>query len=207
MPLVSVDDYKAICRITGSSVDAAITLALSNAESRVVNYCGRTFAGGTYTERLDGTGTQAIVVTEPPIASVESLQLVDGGGDVIYTYEASGYVVDPDGYTIRLVDYSPYGLSAHNVLRGNDRTGHGPNPAFPRGWSNVKVVYDGGYATTPPDLAGAIVQLASVYLGAAADGGLMQSEGLGAVSYSRGDVSASEQRIFSTIRHYRRSGL
>lgn len=117
------------------SADEAFAEELINQASAMAErYCGRALASRTVTSVVDAPGGIALVLPEYPVSAVTSVFI-----DPAREFGAGTEVTD-------------YYLEENTGILFRDS-------GFGGGMRVVKVVYTAGYATTPSDLAEAIVEL------------------------------------------------
>lgn len=139
MALATVAQLKEYLGVTGTSDDALLTRVLAAAETFFYTMLQRnSLEVGAFTQTLDGTGKDYVMVSYWPIVTLTSLVVA---GETIaaslYTFGSRG------AFDSRMV----YFTSASGLL-------------FPKGRRNVVVSGTAGYATTPPDVQQAVVELA-----------------------------------------------
>lgn len=183
MAIIDVASYKAWFGISATTYDAQLAVIIPAVQSAIENWTGRVFDTATFTEKLDGTGTDAIMLKNPPVASVTSVTFTYGADSV--TLQSTDFAFST-GATGRLWLLSDAGWTAwQGDYPGSD---HSVNrPCFPKGRENITVVYVGGYATAPAGLKMAMYLLCQrVLLNASGSGDpAMKSEGLGNYNYTR----------------------
>lgn len=147
-------------QLAAGATQAQIQAALDAANMAAVRYCGVAFTNAgntlqTFTEKLDGNGSNIVRVRNPPITAITSVAVVGSDGSS-YTLDSTAYRFHPETGTIEttvfgsaLFAYTESSEFPANVSIG-DATG------FPAGFRNVTVVYTGGYTTAPADLRWAI---------------------------------------------------
>jgi hypothetical protein len=146
------------------------------ASTAVESYCRRTFALGTVTEALDGTGKARLWLSRRPVSSVGTVTV--NGGTVDNT---SG-----DAWTLN--------GSRGELVRGAGYVDPRHAMSWPRGYGNVSVTYVGGYATIPGPVKQATVAMVKHMAEAATKTGLLSSESIGDYSYvlntafNKGDI-------------------
>jgi len=129
MPLTSLANVKTQLDIPvlDTTQDTLLTRLILVASEAIEKYCGRHLAQVTLTEYYDGTRTPELIVDNWPVV-VTGLYLDNEhafGSETLVA--ASNYIVRD--YIIKLYD----GI-------------------WPRGVGNIKLVYQGGYASIPSDL-------------------------------------------------------
>ncbi|UGY23726.1 hypothetical protein HU675_0038235 [Bradyrhizobium septentrionale] len=111
-----------------SDPDCAVQRIISGISGQVTNYLGYSLAKADYTRTFDGEGTRLLFVPDLPLNSVSSVTIdghvipVSANGSFNPGYSANAYAVAVKGYR------------------------------FTRGFQNVTLVYNSGYATVPDDI-------------------------------------------------------
>lgn len=169
--LASIEDFAAARGATADPADVKAHIALEGASSLVRGYVGRTFDAYTDTELyLDGTGTDALILPEPPVTAVEIVTLDAENAET--EVAETDYRLDPDAGIVYLL---------------GDR--------WPLGRRNVKVTATGGYelphdgtpGTLPPALQMVVIQVAArLYGTAGTGGGVVTSRSIGQFSETFG---------------------
>lgn len=132
MQLTSTANVKSFAGISVSTYDTLLGLLIDGVSSYIENETGRTFASAAYTEYFNG-GADEFCIKNRPIASTPAVVISYNNG----TNSVPNWVaVSVDDIA---VDYTT-GLITCTY-------GH-----LPRGVQNVKIVYTGGYASSPADL-------------------------------------------------------
>ena len=129
------------------------------ASAAVENYCRRTFAQGSVDERIDGTGTDTLRVSRPPIGSVTSVTL--------------------DGEALDNTDGSEWTVGKGVLFRGNGQSDTLSAEVWPRGRRNVRVQYSGGYATIPDEVKFATMLVVRQLVEGLGSAGLVLRERIG----------------------------
>lgn len=144
--LCTLEDLKSLMglRPEDHAYDAQYAICIRMASAEIVSFCRHNFEVASFTEQLDGDGSNLLTLSHTPIVGVQSL-LIDGVA--VDIAEARIYALwikfdDSDEYSAR--------------LRSNGRI-------FPRGAKNVSVTYTAGYSEVPDDLAIACARQA-IYL-------------------------------------------
>lgn len=169
MSLCTLADVKAYIGVSSSSTDAVLTTLVTNASAMVEAFCNRTFAQASYTETRNGNDKAQMCLANTPVTAVASLSVDGAAVSPAVGATGSGFVFD---------DMSIY-------LRN---TG-----AFTKGVQNVAISYTAGFATVPPDVAQACIELVAAKF-AKRERIDKQSETLGTqqtISYSMADMPAS----------------
>lgn len=175
MPITNVDSalttlaaFKVYRELTDTSKDTLISSLIPRASARISSFCNRKFTQATYSETFNGNGTHLLYVTHWPITTpLSSAQ--NGVGNV---WEHQGGVFNSSSL---LVERSTTSGAGHYVVHpGEDGQGliekygyfgggDDQRTAWPRGTLNIKVTYQGGYATIPDEIAQAAIRLTAVY--------------------------------------------
>lgn len=169
--LTTSTDVKSYLDITASTWDTLLANLVTNSSVWIENYCGgRRFknSGSDVTEYYDGDpnleGKKIIFVRNTPIISVTSVSYASGS-----LSSPTWIAFDATSYYVR-----------------NDRGGQLIFDSLPQGNQNIRVIYQGGYATIPEDLALACIQLvARIFNKRKSEGVLNESVGGASVSWDR----------------------
>jgi hypothetical protein len=167
-----------------SEHDDLLDALIAYASERIESHCRRKFASSSDPEYLDGTGTSRIVLSRRPVTALTSIH-EDADRDF-----AADTEIDSDD----LVLHPEKGIV--------DRVG----AVFARGARTVKVVYTGGYATVPDDVALACVKLAAAWFAHArtgADGVRRETLGDYAAEYAAGALPADVEGALAPYREAR----
>lgn len=132
--LTTLANVKAWLGLSQPADDAIVARLITAESANVQSWLNRTIAIAPYTETRDGTGNAVILLRHPPVISITSLA-VDG----LAVPAATG-----------LTD-TGYRLAGRKLLLNT--------AIFTRGLGNVTVTYQAGYATPPPDLEQAVIEL------------------------------------------------
>lgn len=182
--LCALADVKTFLGITTTTTDAVLQSLITKVSAAIESYCNRTFASADYTETRNGGGGNRLFLANGPVTNVASVT-VDG---YVVSRAASpilpGFVGDESTVYIR--------PGAHPCT-------------FTKGVQNVTVTYTAGYATIPPDVAQACIEMVASHY-AKRERIDKVSETLGTqqtISYSQADMpaavkSALKQRVWWT---------
>ncbi len=181
--LTTRDDLKLYLGIDAadSSEDDFLDDLIDYASERIETHCGRRFASEALTEYLDGPGTTELVLSRRPVTELTSVR-IDSERDFGEDTE---------------VDSSELVLHAESGVVERD------GAVFPRGASNVRVVYTAGYAAVPDDLALACVKLAAAWYAharAGADGVSKETLGDYSAKYRNEALPADVDAILDPYR-------
>lgn len=141
--LTTLDNVRDYIGMTGSNsiVDDLLEDLIVRVTELFEKYCGLSqFKSQSYTDYLDGSGSQRLFLDQRPIISIELL-----AADYDWTWGTDSTYAATD---FRVID-------DHIVLK--DET-------FPEGIGNIKVTFTAGYAEIPNDLKQAcIMEVARLY--------------------------------------------
>jgi uncharacterized phiE125 gp8 family phage protein len=180
MALATIADLKAMLDIQHSDADALLTRLVASAEEWFEGQCARAIESATYTDVIDGAGQKALVPSEYPVVSVTSLKV---DGEVVPQSTAYGV----DGWFI-----------SGDVIRFR-----GTTYRITEGVGNVELVFVAGYATIPPDVTQAVLEMAALMY--------RERDRVGQQSHNNASGStvfyyAPPARVVSTVETYRRVG-
>ncbi|MFQ5471257.1 MAG: hypothetical protein ACE5FA_00035 [Dehalococcoidia bacterium] len=202
--LFTVAEFKTVVGIpTAVTAHDDYVLLLAKAITAAVDkHCRRTLASAAHTEILDGSGTDSVLVRNPPVATSPAVVLYISGEqswDAAHTVAASDYVIEQRTGRVRLkpTAVNP-DLFPQDVAR------------FQAGIQNVRVDYTGGYtpAAMPEDLKmGAIEWAAASFNRRKAQG--LSNLSIGGVSVSPLLVAmpASAKKLVGSYRMPFRTGM
>lgn len=129
--MITLFDIKSYLKIDSSDYDTILGSCINSTQSRIENYCNRSFAYKTYTEYQDGNGLNTLYVNGYPVKSVSTLQYYD---TTDYTYKD---IIDGTGDTI-----------LNSLAIKNDKLILRRSYLFPLNElepDNIKIVYTAGY--------------------------------------------------------------
>lgn len=210
MALATLAEVKAILGIASQSAvaDAQMEALLPAAESMILAYLDRQIEAADYTEYVNGTGIQTLLVRQYPIISIASIHMDrkrEWGADTL---------VDPDTY------YFAPGGAYGQITRLSSGFWHDRwvqyqtdlTPQEVPGQGNIKIVYRAGYETVPPVIVAAVAFLVRTMVSASAQGAMMNSEGHDGYNYSLGPTSSGnawslDPTVANMLKPYRRLGL
>lgn len=130
--LTTLQAVKTYLGIVPTNQDGFITSLIPRASAQVQNYCGQEFPYKSYTDhKMNGSGTQRLVLPGPPILSISSLQV----GAVVIPASSDGMTQPGYAYERHEVYILPgtYGQTYSGLTR------------FYAGMNNVKLSWIGGY--------------------------------------------------------------
>lgn len=140
--LVTLAEYKTYAGITSTKHDTIINFLIPRISQFVKNYCKRTFVDFVDTPRVEiqNGGTPYLLVDEPPILSITSLQYSTDYGQTYTTLTKFTDWVDDNNIIYPISDLE-----------------------FPKKIRGYKITYSGGYNDVPTDLALAVLDMISYY--------------------------------------------
>jgi hypothetical protein len=144
MSLDTLANVKLRLGVTTSADDSLLSALMDSADQYVVDYCGRDFGGGTYTEYHPGN-TTTVFLRNYPVQAVTSLKVDPSYGFGAETVRpATAYVLHPDRGVIQSLT-GPFlagwaGLPVFNT------------PAWQLGPRTVQVVYTVASADAPANV-------------------------------------------------------
>lgn len=236
MPIVGTDVVKAALRITTGAEDAALAVLVPMADQFVKRYCNRDFERTTYpgaapgglgdSGYYSGKGFPELRLRQAPVVSVASVYLDDYGQfgqNPAGSFGATTLLTAGQDYMLKY-DGSLGGAPCSNsgvLLRVNDvwpaqyRRERGGLSSFPvANEGSIKVSYTAGYTADdmPADLVGAVCELVAGLRKWLVQGGPLQSQSLGAFSYSTfGPIMAGMLPTLGDVRSvlamYRRAAV
>jgi len=137
--LTSLANVKADLNISGSDDDAYLGRLISSTSSAIESYCGRKFAQQTITETLANDGSDTIVLSRHPVATLSSI-----------TYK--GATVSSDDY---FLDSAEAGIVRHDTKWNN--TGRQLDYAVEYTYGYVLPSFSSGTVDFPKDLEYAVI--------------------------------------------------
>lgn len=143
--LITLADVKQFSSIVSTNQDAIIENLIPKASSMVRNYCDRNFIDYYATPKVEvfSGGGRSFFPKELPVQDIVSIEYSSDYGQ---TYTA-------------LANYSDY------VFNEEDETIDAVTVrCFPKTVNGYKVTYTGGYASTPPDLKQATIDIVLYYM-------------------------------------------
>lgn len=143
--LITLAEYKAYKKITKTDSDTELDIIIKSVSAIVKEYCGHTFIDHYSVPKEEifsiGPGQNAVMLDEWPINEIVAVEIRDSFDSAYTAVSNSDYYVDKYCDSIFLHSGS-----------------------YPIGYGAVKVTYKAGYATTPPDVKIACMDLVSHYL-------------------------------------------
>jgi len=179
--LITLTDVKAWLKIGQSDFpitdDALLTRLVSAASQYIQSWLNRQIASADYFEVRDGTGGETLQFACFPVTEVAAVTI---DGQVVpraTSTVASGYAFSPTQLSVRSYRFS-------------------------RGLQNIAISYTAGYATVPPDIAQACIELVSLrYRERSRIGELSRSlGGAETVAFSQKDLSDGIKTLLQQYR-------
>ncbi len=176
MPIATLADVKSYLDITVADEDARITALLTASEGLVIKHLGYDPTAASRFDRANGAGGRCYVPDHYPLASVDSLS-VDGATIPAETETQPGWYVD-EGVV---------------CLSGGYR--------FAKGFGNVKLSYQAGYATIPAPIKQAVIETVALRLKEIDRIGVRSKSLAGeTISYVLSELSASAKGYLNPYR-------
>ena len=155
--LVTLQQYKDFAGLQSLKNDARINIVIDQVSQLVKSYCGTTiidYASTNKTEYFNiGQGVDRVILEESPLLQVVSVEERTSQADTYVTLITENS--DSSGKYEYIAD-----MESDSIVR---TTSTGTKP-FPKGMKAVKVVYKGGYSSTPDDLKLAVFDLIKYYM-------------------------------------------
>lgn len=145
--LCQLADVHTYLGLTSTNEDANINALIAAASAWIEKYCNRTFEQAQYSEVRNGNGAAAMYLRQRPVTAVASVTVDGYAIPVPQSTTSYGYVFDASCVYIRA------------GIKGSPAPFNGAGLRFTRGVQNIVVSYTAGYATIPPDLVQACVEL------------------------------------------------
>jgi hypothetical protein len=209
MALTSVPNVKAYLGLSGNTEDAKLALMVAEADVALKSELGRDIESTTYPSAAtgghgdsgyySGTGTPYLLLRQYPVHadSITLLRVDPDGyfGEGTDAFDSTTALTEGTDFVLHLDGCLPGGSTKCSYTGVVEKLG-GVWPALVtrqvgemvgnsrRHRGNIKIAYTAGYATVPADLENAAIQLVAWLRRTADKGGEMQSESLGAYSYS-----------------------
>ncbi len=154
--LADVKEYLNIKTVTD---DAFLQRLITSCSSRIGQYLQRTIgSGATVTEVRNGSGTSQMFLTRWPVTAVTSVTVNNVAIQAASPQGSAGYVIQVwDGVTVPIKEPVLMLTGGYGIWQG--QYGPGGYGCFPVGNANVTIVYTAGFATVPPDISQACIEL------------------------------------------------
>jgi hypothetical protein len=134
--LTTLENVQAWGGATVSGNDAKTQLAITACSAWIASYLNRNILTATYTQRLNGNGSQMLLVDNYPVQSIAALSI--NGFDVTKWATCDG---------------------RRTVLLGPDQNNIPCPFRFEHGLANVSITYTAGFDATPADLELTVIRL------------------------------------------------
>ncbi|WP_175683843.1 phage head-tail connector protein [Burkholderia cenocepacia] len=174
--------------VTGD--DAMLTRLITAASQFVQTYLNRTIVSTAYNERYTGSGSNTLALPNYPISAVSSVAI-----------RGVPIAASPDGVQVGYTFDDRFLYLIGNV--GFSRFPNGADGQFPK-WPplGVQVSYTAGFASTPPDIEQAVLELIGLkYAGDRTHFGQVSKTVNGeVVSFSMADMPASVRTLLNNYR-------
>lgn len=161
MTLFTTAEFKEAEGISGAGHDVYIGKLATRVTAFINSYCRRIFEAASYTEEIDGSGFNTILVVNPPVRALTSVKISaarDWAG--VSAVDSSDVVFDDAGIVTLLPT-----VSISQAFRAT--------PVFPKATRNIQIVYDGGFVTVPEDVTQGAIMLASAWFIRRRHGGIL----------------------------------
>jgi hypothetical protein len=132
--LVTSDNFEAFCGVSSTDLSAQeklrVELSVKGINAQIRKFCNTHFSLVNYVEVWDSQGSDVLIPSEIPIASITSIKVSsDGSFDNVEPIAAIDYVIHPSKQFISMRNYR-----------------------FPKGRGMVEVKYSAGYSAIPEDV-------------------------------------------------------
>lgn len=200
--LTTIANLKDWLGITGGDSDAFLDRIILAAEARIRGICNSrtSFLTGTYVENFDGNNSQMLRLKHTPVASITSIVNASGTVDASTYSLNSGRGVVGFTYAGRSTKWST-AFASGQIVTGQSF----PSPSFGDNFNDVVVTYIGGYANiaaVPADLSQAALELAAIYYQSRDRDPGLQSETMGAYSWTKSVAGEEMENIMAKLSPY-----
>lgn len=219
MALITYAQYTALYAVPSVFTQAMVEEVIDRVSDALNDALGRNYEAATYTDVMDGDGSETLLVRNPPIRTLTSIAVTSGTSTTTYTSSSSPALSDLFRWTgstsgrgeIRYADavrgrfgVDDFGLQVSPQF--------GVYPCFPEGFQNITVVYDGGYTTIPDRVLRLVSILVSHELkriGTDRSGRDLRlvAEGLGNYSYTLSPAQEADEILRELLHTHRRIAL
>lgn len=160
--------------------DARVQLFLDAASQRIETYCDRVFEAQSTTEYHNGNGTNIIVTNQYPINSITEIRISNA-----------------HDWTVDEIDADDLFVADRNqVIVYSSR--------FPKGFANIRAIYNAGYVTIPFDLELACLWFVEFYY-KHRERGDMGRTSIGKGDESVGILAQAPTMILEILNDYKRT--
>ncbi len=164
-PLLHRLEYSSQDNETQELIEALIEVA----SEQIENYCFRSFAKGTYTEKINGSGGEYIILRNIPIESITSVKFRD-------QFTGDEETIDGTEFTIN----DKVGIVYWNEFSESDSQFNG---LWPEAQQNVTITYIGGYEEIPLPVQKVCADMVETMFDPSAANGAIEKEKLGEYFY------------------------
>ncbi len=164
-PLLHRLDYASLDNPEQEVIDALIEVA----SELIEKYCERTFARATYTEIINGSGDQYIILRNLPIESITSVKFRDQFTGEEETVDGTEFNYIANTGELYWNEYSDSTCQF--------------NGSWPEAKKNVTVTYIGGYGDIPMPIQKACADMVEIMYDPSAAIGALEKEKLGEYFY------------------------
>lgn len=188
--LTTLANAKAWLNISTTTDDALLTRLVSSASQFVQSWLNRTIASANYTDSYTGSGSDTLALANYPCTAVSSLIIAGQTVSPSPGGMQAGYVFD---------DRFIYLIG--NAFASSAFPSAAPN-RFPK-WppKGVQITYTAGYASTPPDIEQAVLELIALkYTDRQHFGQISKSLNGEVVSFFVGDMPAGTKTLLTNYR-------
>ena len=146
--------------ISDTSQDSRIERMINTASEFIARYCKRTLVTGTYTEYIDGRASNRLMLKEYPITGGPVTNTAGDSTPQVWIDNSSVFgatsELDPDSYFI---------ANGISLVRVGGTNALSSGIIWPKGYRNIKVVYNAGLGTaTAGDLPSDLEQACLDYV-------------------------------------------
>lgn len=192
MAIITTSEYKTYAGISGSGDDTFIGVCINAATAALQRLTGRTFEGGTLTEKYSaGPDQRSFQLRNWPVTSVTSVTQIIYSGET-FTIDSSMYTVDATRGVLYFYDESWGRWFVDSAFNRLQPYWTGYRPAFDQGTFNYSIVYVAGSAVTD-DLKYALYQYVDAMFASRRRDPALQSQSIGQYSYTKGQNTTLDQ--------------
>ncbi len=129
--IVTLSEVKTYLNITAVNLDAYLNAQIPEVSKYLEDVIGGAIAVDNFTETLNGSGSDIIVINKPPINSVSLLQYRITPRDAFQDLLPNNFATD-----VQIDVSNPYYVYLYSI-------------GFPFGFQNIKITYNAGYTIIP----------------------------------------------------------
>lgn len=190
MAITTTAEYKTYAVISGTTLDTLLGVLIPIAQRAAEEWCGRPAAGfesATWTQFLDGRGSDVLWFPCWPVDSITSLSYRDATGGLTALDTTSYRIGDRGRVTRTGVVYAS--VSEDQEWPDAEAVQFHAVPQYREGFGNFKAVYVGGYSSgsMPSTLKYAVWRITDGLYAARRRDGAIASESIGAYSITYRD--------------------